>query len=300
MIKINTDLVSKLINSQFKEWSNLEIKPVEKSGNDNRTFHLGKNMSVRLPSDEGYAPQVEKEQKWLPILAEHLSIPISKPLAKGEPSEDYPYPWSVNKWLDGETLSLENIDDLNQFANDLGKFLVELQSIDASTGPIAGKHNFYRGGDIAVYDEETRNTINKNVDVFNESLLKEIWELALASKWNGKPVWVHGDVAPGNILVKKGKLYGVIDFGILGVGDPSCDAAMAWTFFDDSSRKIFKNALNFDEETWNRARGWALWKALITYNYNKQSNKAIADESFYIIKVILNDYEAEDKTINIY
>lgn len=293
MIKIDVDLVSKLINRQFPKWSNLEIKPVKKGGNDNRTFHLGKSMSVRLPSDKAYVPQVEKEQKWLPLLARHLSTPISEPLAKGEPSENYPYPWSVNKWLDGETLTLENIDDINQFANDLGKFLVELQSIDASRGPLAGEHNFYRGGDIVVYDNECREAINNNINTFNKHLLNEIWELALASKWTGEPVWVHGDIAPGNILIKNGKLCAVIDFGILGVGDPSCDAAMAWTFFDDSSRKTFKNALNFDEETWNRARGWALWKALITYNYNKQSNKNIADGSFNIIKEILNGYETE-------
>jgi aminoglycoside phosphotransferase (APT) family kinase protein len=271
----------------------LEIKPVKKSGNDNKTFHLGNSMSVRLPSDEAYVPQVEKEQKWLPILAKHLSTPISEPLAKGEPSEDYPHPWSVNKWLDGETLTLENIDDSNQFANDLGKFLVELQSIDANEGPLAGEHNFYRGGDIVVYDDECRDAINNNVNTFNKHLLKEIWELALTSKWAGEPVWVHGDIAPGNILIENGKLCAVIDFGILGVGDPSCDAAMAWTFFDDSSRKTFKNALNFDAETWNRARGWALWKALITYNYNKQSNKAVADEQCNIIEVIINDYETE-------
>ncbi|MFJ7887366.1 aminoglycoside phosphotransferase family protein [Lysinibacillus xylanilyticus] len=293
MIKIDVDLVSKLINNQFPEWSNLEIKPVKKSGNDNKTFHLGNSMSVRLPSDEEYVPQVEKEQKWLPILAKHLSTPISEPLAKGEPSGDYPHPWSVNKWLDGEIVTIENIDDPNQFANELGGFLVELQSIDVSGGPLAGEHNFYRGGDIVVYDDECRDAINNNVTTFNKHSLEEIWELALASKWAGEPVWVHGDIAPGNILIKNGKLRAVIDFGILGVGDPSCDAAMAWTFFDDRSRKTFKNALNFDEETWNRARGWALWKALITYDYNKQSNKAVADEQCNIINVIINDYKTE-------
>ncbi|MFX3649813.1 MAG: aminoglycoside phosphotransferase family protein [Paenibacillus sp.] len=293
MIKIDVDLVSKLINSQFPEWANLEVKPVKKSGNDNKTFHLGNSMSVRLPSEEAYVPQVEKEQKWLPILAKHLSTQITEPLAKGEPSEDYPYPWSVNKWLDGETVTLDNIDDANQFALDLGGFLVELQSIDASEGPLAGKHNFYRGGDIVVYENECRDAINNNVTIFNKHLLGEIWGLALTSKWDREPVWVHGDIAPGNILIKNGKLSAVIDFGILGVGDPSCDAAMAWTFFDDSSRKAFKNALKFDEETWNRARGWALWKALITYNRNKQSNKAIADEQYNIIEVIINDYETQ-------
>lgn len=190
-------------------------------------------------------------------------------------------------------MSHKNINDINQFARDLGAFLNELQSIDASGGPLAGKHNFYRGGSIAVYDEESRNAIENSKDTFNEHVLKRIWELALASKWDSKPVWVHGDIAPGNLLVKDGNLCAVIDFGILGVGDPACDAAMAWTFFDKHSREVFKSVLNMDEETWNRARGWALWKALITYNGNKNSNQVLAEESYNVIKIIVDDYESE-------
>lgn len=292
MITINVDLVEKLIHEQFPEWSNLEIKPVQFSGHDNRTFHLGKHMSVRLPSAPSYVPQVEKEQRWLPILKKELSLPISTPIAKGNPSEEYPWPWSINKWLEGETLSRKRIHNFHQLAKDLGAFLIELQTIDASGGPLAGEHNFYRGGSIAVYNEEAINAIENNKSIFNGDVLKEIWELALNSKWDSNPVWVHGDIAPGNLLVKDGKLCAVIDFGTMGVGDPSCDAVMAWTFFDESSRKIFKNALNMDEETWNRARGWALWKALITYDGNKNSNKEIAEESFNIINIIVDDYES--------
>ena len=105
-----------------------------------------------------------------------------------------------------------------------------MQSINASNGPLAGTHNFYRGGLISVYDEEARVAIENNNDVFDEALLKHLWNVALSSIWDRKPVWIHGDVAPGNLLVKDGKLCAVIDFGILGVGDPACDAAMAWTF----------------------------------------------------------------------
>ncbi|SMF63939.1 Predicted kinase, aminoglycoside phosphotransferase (APT) family [Paenibacillus uliginis N3/975] len=293
MNMINVDLVVRLINEQFPEWSGLEVRPVQFSGHDNRTFHLGEHMSVRLPSAESYVPQVEKEQIWLPILRQKLSLPISTPLAKGNPNEEYPWPWSINKWLEGETLSPNNMNDLNQLARDLGTFLIELQSIDASGGPLAGAHNFHRGGNIVVYDEESRYAIENNKDTFNEHVLKEIWELALDSKWESDPVWVHGDIAPGNILVRDGKLSAVIDFGILGVGDPACDAAMAWTFFDNDSRKIFKHVLNMDEGTWNRARGWALWKALITYNGNKNSNTAIAEESYHVINIIVDDYKSE-------
>lgn len=293
MKNINVDLVVKLINEQFPKWSYLAIKPVKFSGHDNRTFHLGEQMSVRLPSAASYVPQVEKEQKWLPILSKDLSLPISTPLAKGNPSEEYPWPWSINEWIEGESLTHKNIHDINQLAKDLGAFLIELQSIDASKGPIAGEHNFYRGGSLAVYDEESRDAIVRNKDVFDEHLLIEIWDLALATKWNSKAVWVHGDVSPGNLLVKDGKLCAVIDFGILGVGDPACDAAMAWTFFDENSRKTFKNALNMDKETWNRARGWALWKALITYNGHDNFNKAISEESYNVINIIVDDYERE-------
>ncbi|MEK4760346.1 aminoglycoside phosphotransferase family protein [Viridibacillus sp. FSL E2-0187] len=293
MKNINVDLVVKLINEQFPKWSYLAIKPVKFSGHDNRTFHLGEQMSVRLPSAASYVPQVEKEQKWLPILSKDLSLPISTPLAKGNPSEEYPWPWSINEWLEGESLTHKNIHDINQLAKDLGAFLIELQSIDASKGPIAGEHNFYRGGSLAVYDEESRDAIVRNKDVFDEHLLIEIWDLALATKWNSKAVWVHGDVAPGNLLVKDGKLCAVIDFGILGVGDPACDAAMAWTFFDEKSRKTFKNTLNMDKETWRRARGWALWKALITYSGNKNTNRAIVEESYKVINIIVEDYVRE-------
>jgi aminoglycoside phosphotransferase (APT) family kinase protein len=174
---------------------------------------------------------------------------------------------------------------------DLGSFLTELQSIDASNGPIAGAHNFYLGGLISVYDEEVREAIENNKDVFDETLLKHLWNLALRSTWACKPVWVHGDIAPGNLLVKDGKLSAVIDFGILGVGDPACDVAMAWTFFDKDSRNVFKEVLRMGEETWNRARGWALWKALITYDANKTSNKIVAEESYRVIQVIVDDYK---------
>jgi aminoglycoside phosphotransferase (APT) family kinase protein len=130
MNNINVGLVVSLIKEQFPEWSDLDVRPVKFSGHDNRTFHLGEHMSVRLPSAASYVPQVEKEQIWLPVLTEKLSLPIPTPIAKGNPSKKYPFPWSINKWLEGETLTQKNINDLNQFARDLGSFLTELQSID--------------------------------------------------------------------------------------------------------------------------------------------------------------------------
>jgi aminoglycoside phosphotransferase (APT) family kinase protein len=59
----------------------------------------------------------------------------------------------------------------------------------------------------------------------------EVWEAALATSWHREPVWVHGDVSAGNLLVLEGQLSAAIDFGGLAIGDPACDLAIAWTFF---------------------------------------------------------------------
>jgi aminoglycoside phosphotransferase (APT) family kinase protein len=134
-VNISIETVSKLVKAQFPKYKELKIKPVEKSGHDNRTFHLGDDMTIRMPSDSCYVPQVEKESRWLPYLAENLSLPITTTIEKGIPTSYYPYPWSINKWIDGETLNTHNVD-LKQFAIYLAKFLKELHSIDCSGGPL--------------------------------------------------------------------------------------------------------------------------------------------------------------------
>lgn len=291
LVQITVEIVTQLIHEQFPQWAHLDIRPVAHSGHDNRTFHLGDEMSIRLPSAASYVPQVEKEQTWLPLLTTQLTLPISLPVAKGKPNHVYPWTWSIYRWIEGATLSPDRAHNLQELACDLGTFLMELQSIDASDGPAAGEHNFFRGGHLAVYKEEAIQAIHHNQDRFDGALLTEIWELALASTWQLDPVWVHGDIAPGNLLMQDGRLRAVIDFGMLGVGDPACDAAMAWTFFDSSSRRIFRSALRMDEHTWNRARGWALWKALITYENNKFTNPSAAEASYRVIQAIVDDYE---------
>jgi aminoglycoside phosphotransferase (APT) family kinase protein len=262
-MNIDASLVTRLIAAQFPQWADLPIKPVEFGGWDNRTFHLGKHMTVRLPSAASYAQQVEKEQRWLPRLAPLLPLPIPVPLAMGMPSDEYPWPWSVYRWLEGETASSERIADLREFAIALAQFLVALQRIDAASGPPPGPHNFFRGGSLTVYDGETREAIVALDGKIDTEAATAVWETALAATWRGSPVWVHGDVSAGNMLIEKGQLSAVIDFGSSGVGDPACDLAIAWTLFHGESRKAFRAALPLDDATWARGRGWTLWKSLI-------------------------------------
>lgn len=262
-IPFDADLVRRLVAAQFPQWAHLPASPVIFGGKNNTTFHLGDEMSVRLPSARHYVAQVEKEQTWLPRLAPHLPLPIPEPVGLGQPGEGYPWPWSIYRWIEGETAALERIDDLPQFARDLAAFLVALQAIDVADGPIAGQHNFFRGGALATYDEQTRQAITDLGDTIDGAAALAIWEQALAAEWTNPPVWLHGDVAAGNLLVKDGRLSAVIDFGILGVGDPACDLAIAWTLLHGEARAAFREALPLDAGTWARGRGWTIWKALI-------------------------------------
>lgn len=292
MVEINANLASSLIRKQFPQWAHLPIKPVEKGGYDNYTFHLGSEMSIRIPRDEGHSPQVEKEAYWLPKIAPHLSIPIPVPIAKGRPDENYPFFWSINKWIEGDTLIYSNIENINEFALELSGFLKELQSIDTLEGPPGGEHNYYRGCPLSRYqfNEWTLTALDTLGNLVDKEKCLRIWNRAISTEWTREPVWIHGDVAPGNHLVSNGKLSAVIDFGIMAIGDPAADIVMAWTFFDDKSRKAFLNSMGLDKDTEDRARGWALWKALTTCKRGPKDSEDYK-QAKRVIDILLNESE---------
>jgi len=220
-------------------------------------------------------------------------LPIPVPLAMGQPGDGYPWHWSVYRWLDGETATIEQIGDLRHFAIDLANFLIALHQIDATGGPPPGPHNFYRGGPLTVYDGETRQAIAALEGTIDTDAATAVWEAALAAMWCDPPVWVHGDVAAGNLLVRDGELSAVIDFGSSGVGDPACDLAIAWTLFVGKSRETFRMALPLDDATWARGRGWTLWKALITLANLPGTDARAASASRQIIDDILADHNRD-------
>jgi aminoglycoside phosphotransferase (APT) family kinase protein len=289
-VHIDAALVSSLIRLQFPQWSSLPITAAEPNGWDNRTFRLGSNLLVRLPSAQPYAAQVRKEHRWLPVLGPQLPLPIPVPVAMGRPAEGYPWNWSIYRWLDGVPANTATIENLADFAEALAHFLINLQRIDATNGPPPGPHNFFRGGPLETYDAETRDAIAALQDLVDAELATAVWEAGLAATWYGEPVWVHGDVAAGNLLVRDGRLAAVIDFGSSGVGDPACDLTIAWTFLAGKSREAFRAVLSLDAATWARGRGWALWKALITYAGNLETDPAVAAAARRVIDIVLAEH----------
>ncbi|MGA5702689.1 aminoglycoside phosphotransferase family protein [Peterkaempfera bronchialis] len=264
MIDITADLVRSLVRAQFPQWSDLPVRPVQRQGWDNRTFRLGDELSVRLPSAEGYAAGVEKEDHVLPLLARHLAVPVPVPVGTGRTAAGYPFPWSVRRWLPGDTVDAATDLDRVRLARDLGAFLVALRQTPTEGGPVGGRHSCFRGCHPSVYGDEVEHALARLGDSVDADACRVVWARALTSAWPSAPVWFHGDVAVGNLLTTDGRLSAVIDFGTCGIGDPACDLVMAWTYFTGEERQTFRQAVHLDDDIWHRARGWALWKALIT------------------------------------
>ena len=285
---IDDALVCRLVTTQFPQWKDLPVRSVEPGGWDNRTFHLGNHMVVRLPRAAAYAAQVEKEHRWLPQLAPQLPLQIPTPLAIGKPGDGYPWEWSVYRWIEGETVARERIGDLKTFATGLADFLIALQRIDTTDGPRPGPHNFYRGGALTTYDAEARQAIAVLKGKLDTEAATKVWDLALKTTWDRPPVWLHGDISAGNLLIDKGRLSAIIDFGMVGVGDPACDLSVAWTLCGGESRRVFRAMLPLDPGTWARGRAWTLWKALIVAAGLTETNAVEAARPWSVIDEVLS------------
>jgi aminoglycoside phosphotransferase (APT) family kinase protein len=292
--EVHTDaaLVARLIAAQFPKWANLPIEPVPSTGTDNAIYRLGDDMAVRLPRIDRVVAQVDKEQQWLPKLAPHLPLAIPLPLARGIAAEGYPWNWSVYRWLEGANATVERIADLREAAITLAQFICAMQRIDPAGGPAPGAHNFGRGVPLDMRDAATRAAITSLDEMLDVGAVTAAWDAALETPaWDRPPVWIHGDLLPGNLLVDKGRLSGVIDFGGLGVGDPACDLLAGWTLFSGESRDAFRAALSADDATWARGRGWALSWALIFIPYYLNSNPVGVKTARNTINEVLADHQ---------
>jgi aminoglycoside phosphotransferase (APT) family kinase protein len=262
-LDIAEELVRRLLAGQFPHWADLPLVRVEPVGTDNAVFRLGDDLSVRLPRRDGPTEPGGKELEWLPRLAPALPLDVPVPVAQGHPAEEYPWYWDVHKWVDGETVPVEDIDAM-QAARDVARFVAALQKVDPAYAP--------RGRGIALSDrnEEIRYWLAK---YRADPVVRIEWERALAAPaWEGPPVWHHGDLDVRNWLVRDGRITGVIDWASMGVGDPACDVMVAWKLHSAAARDAFREALPTDDATWERARGWVLSQAVAALAYYTPAN----------------------------
>lgn len=178
--------------------------------------------------------------------------------------------------------------DETALAVTLGNFVKALHQIDPTGGPPPGVHNFGRGVPLEKRDKFVRAALLDLKGLIDVTAATAEWETALETPaWAAPPVWVHGDLQAGNMLLREGQLVAIIDFGGLGVGDPAVDLLPAWNLFGQEAREVYRDTLDVDDATWARGRGWALSVALIALPYYLKTNPEIVASSHHVIEELL-------------
>jgi len=205
-------------------------------------------------------------------------------VAKGHPASGYPFSWAVYRWIEGQPYADDLVDDERQAAKDLAQFVVELRRCDPAEAPRGGRQP------LRDLDGDTRAAIDSARDAIDCVAATAAWDMALrAPAWAGTPVWIHTDLLRPNLLVHGGRLRAVIDFGGVGVGDPAADVIAAWSVFGPSGRETFRDVLDVEDGTWNRARGYALHQAAMIIPYYRNTNPAFVSLAKRTVEQVLVD-----------
>ena len=209
---------------------------------------------------------------------------MPEPIGKGHPTSSYPFSWAVYGWIEGRPYSDDLVDDEQQAARDLARFVAELRRIDPAGAPRSGRRP------LRELDAVTRAAIEAARGVIDGDAATAAWERALeAPAWKGTPMWIHADLLRPNVLVRDGQLRAVIDFGGVGAGDPAADVIAAWSVFGRAGRRAFREALDVDDGTWNRARGFALHQAALIIPYDGGTNPEFVSLARRTVEEVLAD-----------
>ena len=279
-LPIGLGLVRALVERVLPECADLALTPLRAGGSSNALFRLGPSLLVRLPRQPGGSATIEKEARWLPQIGARLPVPVPELVALGDPAPGYPERWSVVRWIEGDVPPV--VDPradaglpLRSLALDLAAVVTALRDIDVPPGALTDPGlRWYRGDQLGTMDHGTRQAIEAcrripDLDLDLQSASR-VWGGAMALPGlaqTASPRWYHGDLLAENLLVSEGRLAAVLDFGGLGVGDPTIDLIVAWEVLDDAARDVFRHAVGVDEQCWLAGRAWALALALMTFPY---------------------------------
>ena len=282
-IAIDGEVVRRLLASQFPRWASLPLKRVAPDGTVNAIFRLGDDMAVRLPRTPRHHDP-EELPSWLATLAPQLPLTIPEPLGVGRPSDDYPWRWSIVRWVEGERLDVDRLDDPRRVAVQLAEFVAALHRIDVAALPASPPP----APELRDADTDVRAAAERARGVIDTDAFLKAWDAALqVPPWAGDAVLVHRDLGPGNLIVQHGRLAAVIDWGALSIGDPALDVGFG-TLFSGEARAAFLSVLPGDDQMWQRIRGWQLTN-VVSIPYYAETNPQMATAARQVIEEVLGE-----------
>ncbi len=259
------------------EWAQLDLRAVRSTGTDNAIFRLGESYVLRIPRRAEAVALLEKELDWLPRLN---ALPLGIPVLHARGRSERGHPFGVLDWIAGQCATPDQIADPLEAARQLAACLGALQKIETRGAPAAGSLNGRRGVPLADLHEVTSQAIDTVANEIDAPRAHALWENACAAAPAHAARWVHGDLKADNLIAQDGKLRGVIDWGLAAVGDPAADYAAAWSWVSPEARTAFREQLGAPETDWLRARGWALYGAVIALSYYRGGrNEALCRQS---------------------
>jgi aminoglycoside phosphotransferase (APT) family kinase protein len=301
-LPIDHALVRRLIDNQFPQYSTLPLSQLGASGSTNILFRLGDEYLVRLPRQPESGASVKKEQRWLAMFKDRLPVEIPTILALGEPDLGYSETWAISSWLEGSLPLVCNPDDPIKtervnIAHDLANVLLTFRSIEVPAAAVnAPELRLYRGGALKHLDQPMRQNIEtcRSFDELEIDLdaVLDIWNRAM--KLPGVATvnstnWYHGDLVAENLLLRRGGLVGVLDFGGLGVGDPTIDLHGAWELLDAPALEVFRERVNVDDAEWLRGRAWALTVGMMTFEYYRHTMPGRVRDRLAMVRSVIAD-----------
>ena len=277
-IDVPPDAVRRLIADQFPEWAGLPVTPLRAAGTVNALFRIGDRLVARFPLRPGDPDAVRRtlaaEAAAAAELAGRTRFPTPEPVALGEPGPGYPLPWAVQTWLAGTVATDDDPGASPAFAEDLAEFVLGVRAIDTRGRTFAGAG---RGGDLTDSDQWVRTCLARSEALLDVAPLRRLWsELRTLPRDDRPDVMSHSDLIPGNVLVRAGRLTGVLDVGGLAAADPALDLVAAWHLLEAGPRAVLRAALGADDLDWARGRAWAFEQALGLVHYYHRTNPTMS------------------------
>jgi aminoglycoside phosphotransferase (APT) family kinase protein len=273
-VEIDEALLRRLLHDRAPHLADLPLIRVT-NGWDNVIWRLGDVLAVRITRRAISVSLHAHEQRWLPVLAPHLPVPVPAAVVAAGPSAHFPWPWSVVPWYDGNTAERTPLSRAEAPA--LGRFLAALHMPapeDAPSNPLRGVPLEHRQPSITEWTEHLPTTGDHALI----TAARAVFDRGLAAARSGERLWLHGDLHPRNVLVQDGRIAAVLDWGDMAAGDAATDLAEVWWLFDLDAHSDFWSAYGeIPAATWHRGRAWAAVFGLSFLNFGLPNDPETAD-----------------------